>query len=410
MISAVTGTTRRQFITLSLAAAANLTLAGESWAKPSFETWVRGFRPRALRRGISEKTYDSVMGAVTPDTSVYELDKKQPEFTVATWQYINRRCSQWRVMTGQKRITEYKALFDRLERDYGVDRYVLVGLWGMESSFGDVIDNPKYMKPVIPSLAALAWGEPRRRRYWERELLNALVIVERGWSTPDKMVGSWAGAMGHTQWMPEVWLNIGVDYDKDKRVNPFGPEDALAGTCRYLVERGKYRRGEAWGFEAKVPAARLRLANNRTWRTYAQWEKLGVTRADGKAFAHPSHRAKLWLPEKGGPAFLLGQNFFAVRSYNPSSSYALALVHLGDLIKGEGHFKKDFPGGERPPTIDEVKEIQTLLDKYGYKVDGVDGRSGSDTVRAIVAYQKKNDLTPDGYAGLRLLARLRQGP
>ena len=411
IISALAGTSRRQFLTISLAAAGNLALVGNGWGKPAFEAWVRNFRPRALGRGISAATYDRVMGAVVPDTSVFEFDKAQPEFTEARWQYINRRCSEWRVTTGKTRAVEHRALFDRLERDYGVDRYVLLGLWGMESSFGDVIDNPKYMRPVIPSLAALAWGEPRRRRYWEQELLNALVIVERGWSTPDKMIGSWAGAMGHTQWMPEVWLNIGVDYDKDGRANPFGkPDDALAGTCKYLVERGDYRRGEAWGHEAKVPAARLRLADNRTWRTYAQWEKLGIRRADGKAFPQASHRARLWLPERDGPAFLVGQNFFAVRTYNPSSNYTLALLHLGDLIRGGGHFTKDFPGGERPPTIDEVREIQTLLQKHGYKVDGVDGRSGSDTVRAIVAFQRKNDIAPDGYAGLRLLARLRQGP
>jgi lytic murein transglycosylase len=403
-------TTRRRFLTLSLAAAANAALAVPSWAKSSFEAWVREFRPHALRRGISEKTYDRVMGAVTPDTSVFELEKKQPEFTVEMWQYINRRCSEWRVSVGKTRATEYKALFDHLEHDYGVDRYVLLGLWGMESSFGDVIDNPKYMRPVIPSLAALAWREPRRRRYWEKELLNALVIVDRGWSTPGKMIGSWAGAMGHTQWMPEVWLNLGVDYNKDKRVDPFVPEDALAGTSKYLVERGNYRRGEAWGYEAKVPPAHLRLANNRTWRSYEQWHKLGIHRADGKPVPHPHHRAKLWLPVKGGPAFFVGQNFFAVRSYNPSSSYTLALVHLGDLIKGGGHFKTEFPGGERPPTLEEVKEIQRLLAKYGYKVDGVDGRTGSDTVNAIVAYEKKNGMTPHGYAGLKLLARLRRGP
>ena len=138
------------------------------------------------------------------------------------------------------------ACLSRIEKDYGVDRYILLGLWGMESSFGDVVTNPKYMRPVIPALAALAWGEPRRRKYWEAELLNALTIVDRGWAQPEEMVGSWAGAMGHTQWMPEVWLNMGVDYDRDGRASPFGkPDDAFAGTARYLVERGKLpaRRG-----------------------------------------------------------------------------------------------------------------------------------------------------------------------
>jgi hypothetical protein len=211
--------------------------------------------------------------------------------------------------------------------------------------------------------------------------------------------------------MPEVWLKIGVDYDKEGRINPFGkPDDALAGAARYLVERGKYQRGEAWGHEAKLPPAHAKLADNRTKRSYEKWQSLGIVRADGKPFERPHDHARLWLPVRGGPAFLLGQNFFAVRSYNPSSSYTLALLHLGDLIRGEGHWKQEFPGGERPPTFEEVKEIQRRLNEQGFKTDGVDGRTGSDTVKAIAAFQKKVGMNPpDGYAGLKVLARLRQG-
>lgn len=404
---------RRNLLIAALNTAAVAALPASALAAVSndrFARWVTQFRPRALSRGISEKTYDRVMNAVKPDTEVYALIKAQPEFTEQMWQYINRRCSEWRVITGKERAKEYAKLFDRLERDYGVDRYVMLGLWGMESSFGDVIDNPKYMRPIIPALAALAFGEPRRRKYWEAELLNALTIIDRGWAQPSDMIGSWAGAMGHTQWMPEVWLGVGVDYDKDGRITPFGkPDDAMAGTARYLVERGKYRRGEAWGHEVKLTGASARLADNRTRRTYAKWHSLGVVQADGRAFARPEDEARLWLPEKGGPAFLLGQNFFAVRSYNPSSSYTLALLHLGDLIAGGGHFVQQFPGGERPPTLEEVKEIQRRLNEQGFKTDGIDGRTGSDTVRSARAFQKKVGMEPaDGYVGLKLLARLRQ--
>jgi membrane-bound lytic murein transglycosylase B len=378
---------------------------------PAFAQWVAGFRPRALKRGISEQTYDRVMGALTPDTSVYAQYRSQPEFTEQMWQYINRRCSDWRVITGKQRAKEYASLLARVEKDYGVDRYIMLGLWGMESSFGDVVINPKYMRPVIPALAALAWGEPRRRAYWEAELLNALTIVDRGWAQPSDMIGSWAGAMGHTQWMPEVWLNMGVDYDRDGRASPFGkPDDSFAGTARYLVERGNYRRGEAWGCEVTVPAGRARLADNRTTHSYAKWEELGVRRADGSAFARPGDQVKLWMPVAGGPAFLVGQNFRAVYSYNPSTSYTLALCHLGDLIRGDPPFRQQFPGSERAPTLEEVKEIQRRLNEQGFKTDGIDGRTGSDTIRAILAYQKKVGFEPaDGYAGLKLLARLRQG-
>ncbi len=405
--------TRRACLSLALGATASLALGRPALAAqpPAFARWVTAFRARAIRRGISEATYDRVMNAVTPDTSVFAEYRAQPEFTEQVWQYINRRCSDWRVITGKERAKEYADLLARVEKDYGVDRYIMLGLWGMESSFGDVIVNPKYMRPVIPALAALAWGEPRRRSYWEAELLNALTIVDRGWANPKDMIGSWAGAMGHTQWMPEVWLHMGVDFDRDGRITPFGkPDNSLAGTARYLVERGKYRRGETWGCEVALAASHARLADNRTMRAYAKWQELGVQRADGVDFARPGDQVKLWQPVAGGPAFLIGQNFRSVYSYNPSTSYTLALCHLGDLIRGDPPFRQQFPGGERVPTLAEVKEIQRRLNEQGFKTDGIDGRTGSDTVKAILAFQRKVGMEPaDGYAGLKVLARLRQG-
>jgi len=236
---------RRTVLSAALGAIAALAAGAPSFAQSSkltFAQWVEKFRGKARARGISEATYNAVMSAIKPDTSVYALDRKQPEFHEQTWQYLNRRVSDWRITTGKERAREYAPLLARIEKEYGVDRYVMLGLWGMESAFGDVIANPKHMKPVFPALAALAWGEPRRRAYWEKELLNALVIVERGWAKPQEMIGSWAGAMGHTQWMPEVWLNMGVDFNRDGRISPFGaPDDALAGTARYIQQRGHYQ-------------------------------------------------------------------------------------------------------------------------------------------------------------------------
>ncbi len=406
------GLSRRALLCAALGAGANFAFAGHAAsASTDFSRWVAAFRGRALKRGISAATYDRVMNSLTPDTSVYAQFRKQPEFTEQLWQYINRRCSDWRVITGKERAKEYAHLLSRVEKDYGVDRYIMLALWGMESSFGDVVTNRKYMRPVIPALAALAWGEPRRRRYWQAELLNALVIVDRGWAKPSDMIGSWAGAMGHTQWMPEVWLHVGVDYDRDGRASPFGnPADAFAGTARYLTERGKYRRGESWGCEVTLPAKRHRLANNRTMRTYAKWHDLGIRRADGKAFARPHDHVKLWRPVAGGPYFLIGQNFRAVYSYNPSTSYTLALCHLGDLIRGDPPFHKQFPGGERVPTLAEVKEIQRRLTELGFPTGGIDGRTGSQTIRAVLAFEKKVGMKPaDGYVGLKVLSRLRQG-
>jgi membrane-bound lytic murein transglycosylase B len=396
------------FGTLAVLAAGSSVQAQQS--STSFERWVAAFRPRALARGVSEKTYDRVMDGVKPDTSVYALDRAQPEFTEELWQYVNRRCSDHRVITGKARAKEYEALLTKIESDYGVDRYLMLGLWGMESSFGDVVANPRYMKPVIPALAALAWGEPRRRKYWEQELLNALVIIQRGWAEPSEMVGSWAGAMGHTQWMPEVWLNMGIDFNKDGKISPFQPDDALAGTAAYIAKRGRYRRGEIWGCEVRLPDGFNRqLADKKTKRTYAKWHDLGVARADGAAFTRSGDEVRLWIPERGGPAFLIGQNYFAFRSYNPSDAYTLSLLHLGDLIRGMPDFQQQFPGGERRLTLAELQEIQKRLTAMGYDTVGTDGRVGPDTMKAVRAFQQKKGITPaDGYPGLKVLAGVRK--
>jgi lytic murein transglycosylase len=398
---------RRTVLGLGAAAAVSAAVAyPASAAPPDFEQWRENFRARALARGISAETYSRVMDDIEPDMSVFAQLRDQPEFTELTWQYINRRVSDWRIIAGKEALRNNAALFARIERDVGVERGTLLALWGVESAYGDPLVQQNHMRPVFPALAALAWAEPRRRAYWDAELLNALEIVQRGWSTPEDMRGSWAGAMGHTQWMPEVWLHVGIDYDGDGRVSPFGkPDDALGSTARFLVARGHYRRGEHWGFEVRSHGARGGGA-----KSYEKWASLGVTRADGQPFPQPKATAKLWVPEPGGPQFLLGPNFYAVRSYNPSMNYALAIVHLGDRILGGGPFIQPFPGSERALTLAEVQELQTRLTQAGFDTGGTDGRVGNDTMKAVRDFQLKVGLTPaDGYGGLKVLARLRQG-
>ncbi|MGO9472261.1 MAG: lytic murein transglycosylase [Rhodomicrobium sp.] len=401
--------TRRAVLSSALAALAADAFSGSALARSArtdFGQWVEAFRSRAKAHGIPDATYNRVMGSIKPDTSVYALDRAQPEFHEEVWQYLNRRVSDWRVTTGKERAKEYAPLLERVEREYGVDRYTMLGLWGMESAFGDLVTNPKHMRPIFPALAALAWGEPRRRRYWEQELLNALVIVDRGWGTPEEMVGSWAGAMGHTQWMPEVWLNMGVDFNGDGRISPYGPpDDALAGTAQYLAKRGGYRRGEGWGYEVRLPSG-MRVRGG--MRTIASWHGAGVRRASGKPFPRLEEHARLWQPVPGGPVFLLTQNFDAVKSYNPANTYTLAVCHLGDRIAGGEAFVQQFPGGERAPALAEVQEIQQRLTALGYDSGGTDGRVGNDTMAAIRNFQRKVGMKPDGYAGLKLLARLRE--
>ncbi len=374
--------TRRALLQSGLGAGALLAcpIAAFAAAPPGFDQWRDGFRARALAKGISDATYTRVMGRIEPDMTVFKQMQKQPEFNEQIWQYI--------------------------EQDFGVERGTLLALWGVESAFGDPLVQQNHMRPVFPSLAALAWNEPRRRAYWETELINALKIVDRGWGTPEEMRGSWAGAMGHTQWMPEVWLNVGMDYDKDGRVSPFGkPDDALGSSARFLVNRGKYHRGEHWGYEVRAPGA-----SSSGSRSYAAWSSAGVSRADGQPFPQPGATAQMWVPVQGGPAFLLGPNFYAVRSYNPSMNYALAICHLGDRILGAPPFVQPFPGSERALTLAEVQEMQVRLTKAGFDTGGTDGRVGNDTMKAIRDYQAKMGLLPaDGYGGLKVLARLRQG-
>src|ERR1700716_2277215 len=338
--------TRRALLRSGFGAGALLAhpIAAFAAAPPGFDQWRDGFRARALAKGISDATYTRVMGRIEPDMSVFKQMQKQPEFNEQIWQYVNRRVSDWRIIAGKEALKKNEALFARIEQDFGVERGTLLALWGVESAFGDPLVQQNHMRPVFPSLAALAWNEPRRRAYWETELINALKIIDRGWSTPEEMRGSWAGAMGHTQWMPEVWLNVGLDYDRDGRVTPFGkPEDALAGTAQYLVKRGKYRAGEHWGYEVRGVAG---TASEGASRTYETWQKSGVSRADGQPFPQPNASAKLWAPVSGGPTFLLGPNFYAVRSYNPSMNYTLSIVLLGDRILGAGPLVQAFPGGE----------------------------------------------------------------
>ncbi len=276
---------RRALIAAGLGAVSACVAGGPSLGQSSrmtFASWVQSFRTRARSRGISDATYNRVMGSIKPDTSVYALDRAQPEFREAVWQYLNRRVSDWRIMTGK----------------------------------------------------------------------------------------------------------------------------ALAGTARYLAERGGYRRGESWGCEVRLPAG----VSASGARSMAAWHKLGVRRANGQPLPETGEQARLWRPAPGGPTLLLARNFDAVKSYNPANTYALAIAHLGDRIRGDGPFVQPYPGGERTPTLAEVQEIQRRLTALGFDTGGTDGRVGRDTMVAVRDYQRKVGMTPaDGYAGLKLLARLRRG-
>lgn len=383
-----------------------VTSAAPAGAAP-FASWLDGFHARASARGISPDTWTRAMAGVEPDERALADVRRQPEATEELWQYLNRRVSEWRIDLGKEKLRVHAELLQRIERDYGVPPGVMLGLWGIESAYGDPVVQRNHARPVIPSLAALAWAEPRRRTYWDRQLIETLVIVERGWAAPADLVGSWAGAMGHTQWMPDTWLTLGLDYDGDGRVSPFGPPaDALGSSASFLVRRGKYRRGEPWGCEVRVPDG-LRAGANAA-KSYAAWSEVGVVRADGAPFPRPDASARFWQPVPGGPAFLVGPNFDALYAYNPSKKYALAVLLLGDRIAGGAPLVQTFPGSERPPTSAEIQEIQRRLTALGFDTGGTDGRVGNATRVAASRFQREHRIAPaDGYVGVGLLERLR---
>ena len=248
--------TRRASLKAAAAAVTALILPQDADAAAlPFDRWIAAFRAKAVAHGITDATYARVMNGIDPDRTGLEAIRDQAEFHLQLWQYLNRAVSDWKVSAGQEKAKEYAPLLSRIEKDFGVEPAFMLGVWGIETAFSDPVVANNHMRPVIPSLATLAWAEPRRRRYWEQELINALTIVQRGWSTPEEMVGSWAGAMGATQWMPEVWLHVGIDYNHDGKISPYGPpDDALASTARFFVERGHISARRALGLRGAIAA------------------------------------------------------------------------------------------------------------------------------------------------------------
>jgi lytic murein transglycosylase len=397
-----------------LRGAALFALGGPALAQEngSFGAFLTRMRARAAARGISDQTWARATAGLSPDDGIFDLQRRQPEFTENVWQYLARRVTDWRVTTGRARAQEHADLLQRIEQRYGVDRFAILSVWGNESSFGEVIANPRFMRPVLRSLATLAWGEPRRRAYWEQEFLNALVLVERGWITPERMIGSWAGAMGHTQFMPEAWLNASVDFDGDGRRNLFEIPDALASTANFLSTRGRWQTGRPWMIEVRASEGfSAAAADNETVRSVAEWQRRGLSRADGRPFANTDWEARARFPMgTDGPGFLLFQNFRAFFAYNPSFNYALAVGHLADRIRGGGPFVQRFPGEQRALTLAETQEMQQLLTASGFDTGGTTGAVGDMTRRAIRAFQQARGMTPvDGWPSEAVLNRLRTG-
>ena len=370
----------------------------------SFVAWRDGFRSRALAQGISPQVFDAAFRGVGVNADVVRLDGKQAEFTKPIWEYLDSAASTERVSTGRAKRAELDPTLAAIESRYGVDRQAVLAIWGMETNFGGYRGDI----PVIESLATLAY-EGRRRGFAEEQLVAALRILQSGDTTSQAMRGSWAGAMGHTQFIPTSYLSYAVDFTGDGRRDVWSndPTDALASAANYLARSG-WQRGAPWGMEVRLPAGfNYGSADQSNVRSVSDWASRGVTLMNGGPLPDFGPAAIIAPAGARGPGFLLFHNFFVIKKYNNATSYALGVGHLGDRIMGGGPFLAPWPRGERELSRTEKVELQERLIARGYNTGATDGVIGPDTIAAIRAYQQRSGLTPDGFATSALLVSLR---
>jgi membrane-bound lytic murein transglycosylase B len=374
--------------------------AGPATAKTPAQ-WVKEFWPTAKAAGISKGTYDAALGNFTPDPTVLEKASNQAEFTQKVWEYLDSTVTEKRINQGRELIDHHSALLKRIEARYGVDRHIVVAVWGMESSFGAALDNPTIVKGTIRSLATLAYQGGSRAKYGRQQLVAALKIVQHGDITVKGMVGSWAGAMGHTQFIPTTYAAYAVDFDGDGRRNIWTSlDDALASTANYLAKMG-WQKGKTWGYEVKLPKG----AKTKGERTLGAWQKAGIKRPSGKGFPRPGEVATVYAPAgSNGPAFLVLKNFSVIKRYNNANSYALAVGHLADRLAGYDAFQGKWPWKEQPLSDSEKAKLQELLTARGFYSGEIDGNLGSGSREAIQAYQQSIGLSDD--AGLQKILQL----
>lgn len=373
-------------------------------ATQSFEAWLADLRTEALAAGISAATFDLAFAGVQPNPQVSALDLDQPEFERPIWQYLDAAVSEARVTTGRERLAAQRATLERVGGRYGVEPRIIVAIWGLESGYGANVGN----NDVIRSLATLAY-QGRRRGTFRVFLLQALQILESGEITRDRMVGSWAGAMGQTQFMPAAYLEYAVDHDGDGRRDLWASlPDVFASTANYLSRHG-WRTGEIWGLEVALPEGfDYALAEPTLRRSVEEWQALGVRSAAGGSLPPTAGGASVLLPAgHRGPAFMVFDNFRVILRYNNATSYALAVGHLADRIDGRPAIRAGWPRGDRPLSRDDRIDLQSRLNDLGYDTGGIDGIVGPNTRAALRAYQRDQGLPADGYPTRQILQRLR---
>jgi membrane-bound lytic murein transglycosylase B len=375
-------------------------------AAANFASCLEGMWPEAARRGVSRQTFEAQTSGLVPDLKIMDLLDAQPEFIRAVWDYLDLLVNDARIQKGREILGKYRPTFDAVEKVYGVDRHVIVAIWGVESNYGTAIGD----RSVVRSTATLACIG-RRQNYFRDEFLTALEILEHRDVLPEHLVGSWAGAFGPTQFMPSAFKRYAVDFDGDGRRDVVDSvPDIIASTANNLKMDG-WVPGQAWGYEVAVPQGfNYLLAGQARQLTMREWQGLGVHRANGKPFPRPTDRAFLLAPAGArGPSFLMLENFHVIMKYNPAEAYALAIGYLADRLRGEGPLLQPWPRDERVLTLAERYELQQLLVSRGFDVGGdPDGQLGPKSRVAIMHFQVASGLTPDGFASGTLLDRLRE--
>ncbi len=393
----------RAFAATALGLAAALAVAPASaQSDPRLAAFIARLKPEAARAGVSAATVDRAFRGVRLDTEAIAKSQTQLEFKLTIAQYIDTQVSDTRIAAGKLNYAQWSDLLARIERSYGVDRYAVLAVWGMETNYGASMGGHN----VIEALATLACCQPKRPQFFRKELIAALQILQNGDITPDKMIGSWAGAMGQTQFMPTSYKAYAADGDGDgKRDIWTSVPDALASTANYLRKHG-WRSGETWGYEIVPPAG----AKSGQAMSLAQWRAAGAKRVAGRELPGGAARATLFLPGgAGGPAFLMLQNYRVIKRYNNADAYAMAVGHLSDRIRGGGPFVTQWLNHDRPLDEPSRMELQALLGRMGFDVGEPDGKIGPATRSAIMSYQKTQGLPPTGYASVSLLRRLKTG-
>jgi len=376
-------------------------------ADAAFRNWVAGFKATAVQNGVSGATYDRAFRGVTDiDPEVLEKARYQPEFTAPVWDYFDNRIHEQSVATGRAMAQKYKPWLDRIEARFGVDRHILLAIWSMESNYGEILKNDKVMRNVVRSLATLAYADKRRAKFARTQLVAALKILQSGDIDESHLTGSWAGAMGHTQFIPTSYQAYAVDMDGNGHRDIWNSvPDALA-TAANLLRKNGWQTGKTWGYEVVLPPGRKFPSGA---LSLSAWEDLGVRRANGKPFRNAGDKAELKVPDgRAGPAFLMTRNFQVLKNYNNADKYALAVGLLADQIAGYGPLAQDWNRPFTKLSFQEKQELQERLSAHGYYDGKFDGKIGEGSRNAIKAFQLQAGLEADGHPSKEVLQVLRR--